>query len=43
MEAYPLEPCPEGEKLRARFVGKNPKMDAVLAKRKTNEINSVIH
>jgi hypothetical protein len=37
MEAYPPEPCPEGEKLRARFAGKNPEMDAVLAKRKADE------
>jgi hypothetical protein len=41
MEAYPLEPCPEGEKLRARFVGKNPAMDAVLAKRKNDELKSL--
>ena len=38
MEAYPLEPFPEGEKLRARYVGKNPEMDAVLAKRKADEL-----
>jgi hypothetical protein len=43
MEAYPPEPYPEGEKLRARFVGKNPQMDAVLAKRKADEVKSVIH
>jgi hypothetical protein len=43
MEAYPVEPFPEGEKLRARFVGKNPKMEAVLAKRKADEINSLNH
>jgi hypothetical protein len=43
MEAYPLEPFPEGEKLRARFVAQNPEMEAVIAKRRTDEINSVQH
>jgi hypothetical protein len=38
MEAYPLEPYPEGEKLRARFVAQNPHMEAVMAKRKADEI-----
>jgi hypothetical protein len=37
MEAYPLEPYPEGEKLRARFVAQNPDMKAVMAKRKADE------
>jgi hypothetical protein len=43
MEAYPPEPFPEGEKLRARLAGKNPELDAVLAKRRANEIDSVQH
>jgi hypothetical protein len=43
MEAYPPEPFPEGEKLRARFVAKNPEMEAVLAKRRAGEIDSVQH
>src|SRR5664280_509439 len=43
MEAYPLEPFPEGEKLRARFVGHSPEMAAVLAKRKTDEIKLLNH
>ena len=34
MEAIPPEPFPEGEKLRARFLGKNPEMEAIMAKRR---------
>ena len=41
MEDYPLEPFPEGEKLRARFVAKNPEMKEVMAKLRADEINSV--
>jgi len=37
MEAYPLEPYPEGEKLRAKFVAQNPEMEAVIAKHKADE------
>jgi hypothetical protein len=42
MEAYPLEPVPEGEKLRAKFAGKNPAMDAVLAKRQAEKSKALI-
>ena len=41
MEAFPPDPFPEGEKLRARFVEKNSEMDAILAKRRAGEIGSV--
>jgi hypothetical protein len=41
MEAFPPDPFPESEKLRARFVEKNPEMDAILAKRRAGEIGSV--
>jgi hypothetical protein len=43
MEAYPLEPYAEGEKLRARFVAKNPEMEAVIAKRKADEEKLLNH
>ena len=43
MEAYPTEPFPEGEKFRARFVEKNPEMEAVLAKHRSDGTNSVQH
>jgi len=41
MEAFPPDPFPEGEKLRARFVEKNPEMDAILVKRRAGETGSV--
>ena len=43
MEAYPLEPNPEGVKLRARMVAQHPEMEAAFAKHKADEINSRIH
>ncbi len=43
MEAYPLEPCAEGEKLRARFVAKNPEMEAVIAKHKADGKKLLTH
>jgi hypothetical protein len=43
MESYPVEPFPEGEKLRAKFVAQNPEMKAIIEKRKADEINSVLH
>ena len=43
MEAYPLEPYPEGEKLRARFLARNPEMEAVMAKRKADEQKLLNH
>ena len=43
MEAYASEPFPEGEKLRARFVGHSPEMAAIIAKRRDHETSSVPH
>lgn len=34
MEAYPLETCPEGEKLRARLVATHPEMETFFARRR---------
>jgi hypothetical protein len=42
MEAFPPEPCPEGEKLRARIVAQHPTMKAVIDQHKTDLHDSLI-
>jgi hypothetical protein len=43
MESFPLEPNPEGVKLRERLVAQHPTMKVVIDKHKADGLNSLIH